>query len=166
MEYEVQFSQVNNPTRIQCVVKLADTIWREHYTPIIGKAQVDYMLDNFQSSEAIEQQISLGMEYVLIDYKNLPVGYLAFEKREKELFLSKIYLLREFRGKGLGKKAMTYVYKKAQEQKCSQISLTVNKNNKRSITAYEGMGFEKGTALILDIGGGFVMDDYKMVKEL
>ena len=30
---------------VALIATLADTIWRDHYTPIIGKGQVDYMME-------------------------------------------------------------------------------------------------------------------------
>ncbi len=60
------------------IAQLADTIWREHYTPIIGASQVAYMLSEFQSAKAIEKQVSQGVQYYLIFYASHPVGYLAF----------------------------------------------------------------------------------------
>ena len=148
------------------IATLADTIWREHYTPIIGKAQVDYMLERFQSATAIARQVAEGMQYFLVLKGEVPVGYLAFQKRGEELFLSKIYVLKNFRGQGFGRAAMDFTEKKARELGCYSISLTVNKNNEKSIQAYLKMGFENRGPQVADIGGGFVMDDYRMVSVL
>jgi len=58
--------------------RLARQIWLEHYTPIIGRDQVDYMTGKFQSAAAIWRDIqSGGMEYDLIVCGNQPVGYMA-----------------------------------------------------------------------------------------
>lgn len=162
----VQFRQATNSKDFIQIATLANIIWREHYTPIIGKAQVDYMLEHFQSGEAIAKQVAEGMNYVLIQKEGTPLGYLAIQKRDRELFLSKIYLLRDYRGLGMGKAAMDFIAEKARELGCDRIMLTVNKNNQRSIRAYTKMGFENKGALVTDIGGGFVMDDYRMVRTL
>ncbi len=148
----------------KAIAALADTIWKEHYTPIIGAAQVDYMLERFQSAGAIAGQVKGGMHYFLIREGSLPVGYLAFEIRGRELFLSKIYLLRSHRGLGLGRDAMAFISGKAREMGCTQIALTVNRHNHHSIEAYTKMGFRNAGPVVTDIGGGFVMDDYRMVK--
>jgi RimJ/RimL family protein N-acetyltransferase len=42
----------------------------------------------------------------------------------------------------------------------------VNKNNVNSIKVYEKLGFKKTGPVIQDIGNGFVMDDYKMEKDI
>jgi GNAT superfamily N-acetyltransferase len=148
------------------IANLANTIWREHYIPIIGKPQVDYMLEKFQSAEAIKEQVRRGMSYFLLEIERKPCGYFAFEKRGDDLFLSKIYVLKSERGKGLGKAAMDYLRQAADRMKCKRISLTVNKDNSRSIAAYIKMGFLKGPGTIKDIGDGFIMDDYLMILNL
>ncbi len=161
-----RFRQATTTADFTQIAALADLIWREHYTPIIGNAQVAYMLAHFQSREAVAEQVAEGVLYYLILKGDRPVGYLAIQKKDRELFLSKIYLLREYRGQGLGKAAMDFIVEKALELQCERIGLTVNKNNHHSIQAYSKMGFENRGALVTDIGGGFVMDDYRMVKLL
>jgi hypothetical protein len=42
----------------------------------------------------------------------------------------------------------------------------VNKANARAIMAYKRNGFVITESVITDIGGGFVMDDYVMAKDL
>ena len=162
----IEFREASSREDYQQIARLAGTIWREHYTPIIGADQVAYMLKHFQSAGAIEQQVGNGMLYYTMLSDPHPIGYLAIDKRENELFLSKIYLLREYRGLGLGKVAMEFISDKARELACNRIALTVNKNNTRSIDAYLRMGFVREKALVTDIGGGFVMDDYRMVLDL
>lgn len=148
------------------IAELGKVIWTEHYTPIIGSDQVTYMLDKFQSEKAIEQQVNDGVEYFVIKHQNLSVGYLSFYKKVDSLFLSKLYVLGTKRGKGIGKSAMSFLELKRQENKCNSISLTVNKYNSNSIKAYEKMGFKKIDAVVMDIGNGYVMDDYIMKKEI
>ncbi|NMH86096.1 GNAT family N-acetyltransferase [Flavivirga algicola] len=148
------------------IARLADVIWREHYIPIIGKAQVDYMLDKYQSETAIEKQIAEGYEYFMMTYKNIPVGYISIKKEFESLFLSKIYILSSYRGKGVGKTTMSFIEKKARNYQLKNIRLTVNIHNTNSIKAYETLGFVKIGSLVTDIGHGFVMDDYEMEKTI
>ena len=166
MYNHVQFVPAQSTRDFIQIARLADTIWREHYIPIIGAGQVDYMLDKFQSADAMAKQAAKGMEYYTVRFNDLPIGYFAFEKRGRDLFLSKIYIIKEYRGKGLGKASMEFISARAIELDCAAISLTVNKYNDRSIKAYEGMGFLKTEEAVVDIGGGYVMDDYRMVKAL
>lgn len=148
------------------IEELANIIWHEHYTPIIGAEQVTYMLDKFQSVAGMSDQIEMGYQYFLILQEKAHVGYLSFVKRDDELFLSKIYILEQFRGQGIGRKAFVFIETKAKENSCKKIGLTVNKYNSNSIKAYERAGFDNVGAIVQDIGNNFVMDDYIMEKFL
>ena len=156
----------SSKTDFNTIAELASLIWKEHYTPIIGIEQVDYMLDKFQSVNAIKKQIEEGAEYYLISHEESQVGYISVSQKKNSLFLSKIYILSSIRGKGVGKKAMQFIEDLAIEKQCNTVSLTVNKNNTNSIKAYEKMGFVKVKEIVIDIGNGFVMDDFKMEKSL
>jgi ribosomal protein S18 acetylase RimI-like enzyme len=159
------FIKVTTKEHIDAVEVLAREIWTEHYTPIIGKAQVDYMLARFQSTQAVAEQIAGGYLYFLIKEAGQFIGYVSVQPKERELFLSKIYVRLSCRGRGYGRKAVGFAEELAKEKGLGRIVLTVNKNNTLAIKAYEAIGFKKVEALVQDIGSGFVMDDYKMEKE-
>ncbi len=145
---------------------LARKIWTQHYTPIIGAEQVAYMLDKFQSVEAMQKQVAEGYEYYLVYEQDRAVGYFSFLPEKESLFLSKIYVLAEMRGKGIGRRAMEFITEQALKRGLSSIRLTVNKYNTKSIDAYLKMGFENMGPVVFDIGQGFIMDDYEMLKRL
>lgn len=158
---------INNEAQIDLVEKLATEIWTEHYVPIIGIDQVEYMLDNFQSAEAISHQINHeGYEYFFIEDEGNPVGYTAIQPNENALYLSKLYVKSSARGKGLGKTAMQFVEKLARDKGLPKITLNVNRNNTNSIKAYEKMGFVKSGTVNIDIGECYAMCDYVMEKTL
>ena len=161
-----EFILATSKEHFNVIAKLAHIVWHEHYIPIIGKAQVEYMIVKFQTAEAMQNQTKEGYEYYTIKHDNENVGYLSIKKNNNDLFLSKIYLLKEFRGKKIGKTAFNFIENKARTYQCKTISLTVNKNNANTIKAYEKSGFKKTEAIVIDIGNGFIMDDYRMVKIL
>jgi len=148
------------------IEELAKIIWREHYTPIIGPNQVEYMLANFQSVPVMQQQIDNGYNYYLMIYRGEPVGYLSIRKDGDAVFLSKIYVLKDYRGKGIARKAMDFVVSETILAGLGLIRLTVNKNNTGSILAYEKMGFLNKGPKVTEIGGGYVMDDFVMELEV
>ena len=158
------FIEVLTEEQIEIVESLAEEIWTEHYIPIIGKAQVDYMLDRFQSKQSISDQIRSGFLYFLIKEDNQFIGYIGVQQKGDELFLSKIYIKSSERGKGHGKKAIQFIERLAKEKGVRKIALTVNKNNRGAIKAYEKLGFKNLGSLIQEIGNGFIMDDFRMEK--
>jgi len=158
--------KVSNNKELASVVKLADIIWHEHFTPIIGDAQVDYMLQKFQSSKSITQQIHQGFIYFLMSENKIPIGYAALIIKDRELFLSKFYILLSARNKGFGRQFIVFLEQLACEQDIEKIALSVNKNNVNTIKAYQHMGFSNVGSVVQDIGHNFVMDDYKMEKKI
>ncbi|MBT8276505.1 MAG: GNAT family N-acetyltransferase, partial [Bacteroidia bacterium] len=100
----VELIHVSSPGDIAVVERLAQEIWSQHFTPIIGASQVEYMLGKFQSAEAISSQINSGWEYYLAMVDNEAVGYagLVPDISNKRLMLSKIYIRNTARGTGVG----------------------------------------------------------------
>ena len=147
---------------IEKVVQLGEIIWREHYSPIIGINQVNYMLEKFQSFEAIQTQSKEGYLYSLITLSGKCIGYFSTQPRGNSLFISKVYILKEYRGNGYFKIIMDHIAKFALKEKLDSLTLTVNKYNKDSIEIYLKKGFVIVESAIFDIGNGYIMDDYIM----
>ncbi|WP_277631344.1 GNAT family N-acetyltransferase [Atopococcus tabaci] len=144
------------------IAALAEEIWREHYTLLLGEDQVTYMLDTIQSEDVIRQAIESGTVYWLVKENDELIGYVAYDLRESELFLSKYYLKHSFRGRGIGRYLFDELKQVAIENRLPAIELTVNRENTRSIEAYRALGFHVLREHVGDIGGGYVMDDYVM----
>lgn len=160
---EVKINPVTTDPDMCVIAKLAKIIWKDHYVPIIGADQVEYMLAKYQTHKAIRSQIEHeGYEYFLILADENPVGYLGIIQRHNELFLSKLYILSEERSKGYGHLGMDFLITRCKTNGSDFITLTVNKNNQNSILAYEKMGFERYGEVVSDIGSGYVMDDFLM----
>jgi diamine N-acetyltransferase len=148
------------------IEKLAKPIWLEHYQPIIGEAQVKYMLTKFQSEHAIREQISQGVRYFQVCFDELLCGYFAvLVKQTSSLFISKFYLSKASRGKAIGKQMLTYIEELAVSEGCLQLELTVNKQNP-AYDIYLKLGFSNKGPVQFDIGGGYIMDDFLMTKSL
>jgi diamine N-acetyltransferase len=162
----VEMLRVTESGDIDSVAALAREIWYQHFIPMIGQKQTDYMLAKFQSAPAIAQQISSGYHYYIVMDAGHAVGYFAIVPcpAEHSAQLSKIYVRRERRGSGFGKAIMAFVESRCVEMGIHDLWLTVNRHNSSSIAFYRHVGFTMSGVLVQDIGNGFVMDDYKMVK--
>lgn len=166
MDSDMHIKPVSDESRIEIIERLAVEIWNQHFIPIIGKAQVDYMLEKFQSKAAIAEQIENGYLYFLFGDRHQNIGYMAVLPQGDRLFLSKLYIVSAERGKGYGRKAVAFLEKLALEKGAGRISLTVNRHNIDTIKAYEMLGFHNIGTVVQDIGAGFLMDDYRMEKRV
>ena len=146
------------------IAALAKEIWTQHYVSIITIEQINFMLDNFQSTEAIQNDIEHGSVYDIAYLGGKPCGYSATTPDDTGLFLSKLYVKQSCRGKGVAKTLMNRINERAKEAKTPRIWLKCNKYNKNSLAAYERLGFTVAYPCVTDIGGGFIMDDYALEK--
>ena len=154
------FEVVNNTKDL---ADLAFEIWHEYWTEILTPEQIDYMVEKFQSENAINNQIKNEKYiYYYIEYFNKNVGYFGMCPKDKSLFLSKIYIKKDFRHMGLGTKTFKFIKEFALNKGFNSITLTVNKYNTNTIFTYKKWGFRIIDSVITDIGNNFVMDDYIM----
>ncbi len=163
MKTEIEFIPVDSKTLINDMCRLAGEIWREYFPSIIGEEQVEYMLKKFQSFSAVKEQIEKeGYKYFIMCAGNDNVGYTGIHSENGSMFLSKLYIRKDMRGKGISRKAIDFIKNMCHQEKLDKIWLTVNKNNTNTIDAYKSLGFEIEKSQVTDIGDGFVMDDYVM----
>ena len=121
---------------------LARGVWREHFTPIIGAGQVEYMLRRFQSEEAVRGQMEReGYVYYFFLWDGEKAGYMGVRAEGDALFLSKLYLKKEFRGRKISRAATDFLLGVCRERGLPKVRLQVT-----------------------DIGNGYVMDDYVLER--
>lgn len=165
----VQFVSVESDDQIDQLAVLADEIWHEYFPShnIISEDQADYMVDRFQSAAALTDQLrNRNYEYFFINDGNQNVGFIGLKPDADKLFLSKLYLLKDARGKGYSSQAFEYLEGLCDSRGLDAIWLTVNKHNHQAIDVYKVKGFETVREQTMDIGDGYVMDDFVMEKVL
>ena len=156
------------PVRESEIDELADmagAIWHEYFPAILSDEQIDYMVDRFQSAHAMRDQITNhDYHYFFLTYGGIRIGYTALVPEGDALFISKLYLARDYRGRGLGTEAIKSIFGICSDKGFRRAYLTVNRGNAKAIRAYERNGFRTVRSQVADIGRGFVMDDYVMEK--
>lgn len=163
----ISYLPVIDDKSINEVAKLAGEIYHEHYMGIISKEQIDYMVEHYQSVDAIKQQIhNEGFDYFILNNDEASVGYFAIKMEADRLFISKFYILKEYRKKGYARQAYEFLKGLSEAMDLKHIYLYTHKKNEDSIAVYEKLGLQKVESLVNDFGDGYVMDDYKMQADL
>ncbi len=155
------------PEEIARLGELARAIWTEYWVGILPEGQPEYMIEKFQSPRAIAEQIereNYVYFYILCDGET--AGYTGLSLKDGYLFLSKLYVSRAFRHRGVATAAFPLIADFARENGRAKIVLTVNKYNANAIAAYKKWRFAVTDAVVSDIGNGYVMDDYVMTYEV
>ncbi|GAA3624207.1 GNAT family N-acetyltransferase [Flavivirga jejuensis] len=163
----IEIKRADKKTEFKVIEKLANEILHEVYDPIIPAEHTDYFLMEFQSENAIEDQIkNENFSYFLLNFNTKNVGYLGIQKLNKKLILSKLYILESFRGLKIGKTALEYVNGFATDNGIEKIELIVNQQNQNTIDIYLKKGFKIVESIVNSFPNGHSVEDYKMEKVL
>lgn len=153
---------------VERVAQLAAETWWHHYPAIISAAQIEYMLGQRYDPALIREELrrsdvwwdQLAVGQTMVAFASCLLTDPAVVK------LDKLYVLPAHQRKGYGGILLDHVCDRARRHGCSQVVLAVNKGNRSAIAAYLKHGFTVAEAVVKDIGGGFVMDDYIMVRHV
>ncbi|MBP5279664.1 MAG: GNAT family N-acetyltransferase [Erysipelotrichaceae bacterium] len=149
-------------SQIEVTSKFAQRVFIEYYTDRIGKDQSEYMAELFLSEDAIRKLIQDGAVFKLVVEDGQILGFYECKKEESRVFLSKLYVDKPYRSKGIGKLMFEDLLDYTRSCGLNKIYLTVNKYNTPSYNIYLHLGFKVIDAVVNDIGHGYVMDDYIM----
>jgi len=155
-------------TDIPLIQEIAHKTWPNTYGSILSQEQLDYMLDLMYSYASLLEQLKTKPLFFLAQEEDSFLGFTSCENNylnNKVTRIHKIYILPEAQGKGVGKALVDKVVALAKENQSNIISLNVNKFNK-AVSFYKKVGFKIVAEEDLDIGDGYLMEDYKMELKL
>jgi GNAT superfamily N-acetyltransferase len=158
-----------NADEIETVQALANDIWHRHYPGIISHEQIDYMLAQGYSREALSTYLDApDAGLALARRENQAVGFIGWRRPEasETMKLDKLYVLPEHHGTGVGRALIDHVIGRARAAGCRSVRLNVNRGNVGALRVYERCGFAVRERGDFPIGNGFVMEDFIMVREL
>jgi diamine N-acetyltransferase len=149
------------------VRELAEQIFPVTYKDIVTSRQIDYMMDMIYSPEALVNQLDDGQIFHILYIEDNPAGFASYMPLSTEgaFKLNKIYLDPSLQGKGAGRFLLLDMISRVKHAGGQMLQLNVNRHNKAR-GFYEKMGFTFLTEELIDIGGGYFMDDYVMVLNI
>jgi GNAT superfamily N-acetyltransferase len=154
---------------LPAISELAGVIWRASYPGIITMEQIDYMLGRMYAPDVLRDEIRFqGIRYDCLFVDGNMAGFTSYGPASEPgvTKLHKLYLLPELHGRGWGSRLLQHAEREVRRHGSRRLILAVNKHNTKAIAAYQRNGFVVAESVVTDIGGGFVMDDFVMAKEL
>ena len=82
---------------------LASELWHEVYKRYYPAKQLDTLVEELQSADAIEADIDNDVNYFLVFLGGKLIGYFAWKMENTALHLMHLYLKPEYRGKAIGR---------------------------------------------------------------
>ena len=145
--------------------QIAKEVWPIAYGAILSQAQLDYMMEMMYSIPSLQKQANEKDNHFILAMENEnTVGFAAYEFNydgKTKTKIHKIYILSNQQGKGIGRILIDYITNQARQNRQEALLLNVNKNNVAQ-HFYKKMGFEISYEEVIDIGNGYVMDDFVM----
>ena len=137
------------------IYKLAETIWLEHYRAYYSERAIRIGLKRYCAPEEIASQISDGSKYFMLKSGSENAGFLALHPDPSNhiLTLSKLYILKQHRGTGLGGDAMRFAETFARDHGCSAIQVQCAMPNVVARRVYERQGFRIIRRFLEDLDG-------------
>ena len=146
---------------------IADEVWPIAYGSILSEEQLEYMMEMMYSLESLQSQVnSKKHHFILAKENDVTLGFASYEFNYSETIktkIHKIYILSSQQGKGIGRKLIYFIEKEAKKHHQKAMLLNVNKYNVAK-DFYKKIGFTIDHEEVIDIGNGYVMDDYVMQK--
>ncbi len=154
---------------VEAVAALARRVWQHTYLGIISQQQIDYMLEQRYRAPRVHEE--LGMDTIWWDQLSVDGQLAGFVSclltgTPGEMKLDKLYVDPQRQRLGIGRRLVDQVLARALAAGCQTLILAVNKGNEKAIAAYRKQGFAVRDSVCVDIGGGFVMDDFIMARSL
>ena len=149
---------------IPVIRHIAMQTWPETYGSILSPDQLEYMLELIYSPAALAMQFRQDHHFHLAEANGTAVGFCSYFFTEPGVMkLAKLYVIPPAQGTGAGKALMNLFLDAAKKSGATKVILNVNRfNNTR--TFYEKLGFTISHEEKIDIGNGYIMDDYVMMK--
>lgn len=153
-----------NTAQLSIIRDLAYRIWPATYGEILSEAQLKFMLDKFYDIDFLENLRINGQHFLLLEENAVFLGYASYElnyENSNKTKIQKIYVLPETQGKGLGRRLMDFIKNKASENDNDGLLLNVNRYN-NALGFYEKYGYTIKETVDIEIGNGYLMEDYVM----
>jgi ribosomal protein S18 acetylase RimI-like enzyme len=156
-----------SPDQIKIIQDLAHLIWPETFKEILSPEQIQYMLEWMYNIKTLKDQAEKGHEFYIYSENGKALGFIGLEaySEQNKLKIHKIYVLPDIQGKGVGKKLLLKAIEIVKEKGISNVFLNVNRYN-NAVGFYKKFGFEILYEENIDIGNGYLMEDYVMNLEL
>ena len=152
----------------EIINSLAVNTWPDAYSKILSQEQIEYMLDEMYSLNAITDQIAIkGHHFLILSADGKDLGFASYELNHlsEVTKLHKFYVLPETQGTGAGKLLLSKVENAAKANGNDKVILNVNRFNS-AVNFYVKNGYVKVKEEDINIGNGYLMEDFVMEKQL
>ncbi|MCA1624285.1 MAG: GNAT family N-acetyltransferase [Acidobacteria bacterium] len=139
-----------------------------HYAQMWKSGGVEWYMNRCFGDEVLQNELGdTNVEYYIISSEQENIGVLKLVLRktlpdsnvENALYLEKIYFVKEWTGKGIGREFLNFAFDRAKELNCDYVWLVAMDTAEKPIAAYQKAGFSIHSRKRLDFE--LLKDEYK-----
>jgi GNAT superfamily N-acetyltransferase len=157
------------PEHFHEIQQIANSTWPVTFGDILSPQQIDYMLHWMYSLPSLHKQVhEQRHRFLLAEEGNQYLGFTSYQtdyQGTAKTKIHKIYILPNLQGRGIGQALLQAVETRARLANNHVLTLNVNRNNK-AVGFYEKTGFKCVGEENIEIGQGFLMEDYIFEKQI
>jgi ribosomal protein S18 acetylase RimI-like enzyme len=140
------------PADVPLLIELGVQTFYDTFAEVNSKSDMDlYLQKNFNEAQVMSEVADADNTFLIAEFNGKAAGYAKLRKgvppaeleSKHVIELERLYAMREFIGKSVGKQLMESCLSMAKEQGYSMLWLGVWEHNHRAIAFYEKCGFEK-----------------------
>jgi GNAT superfamily N-acetyltransferase len=150
--------------QFETMESLGRRIVPDFYVQFLPAECGDWLVESFHTVDAFETQVGEGYRHYMIEIADEVVGYFALHEEDRTMILTQFYLLKEWRGKGIGQRVMDFVHREAEELRVRGIRVLVLRRNEGAVGLYRKNGYLVTAEVMTPMGGDRTVEDYIMHK--
>lgn len=153
---------------LHLVQEIAYATWPSTFSDILSVEQIEYMLNWMYNNQQLVENLDKGHEFYGFFENDKILGFMEVEasiQASTALKIHKLYVLPSLQGSGIGRQLIHQAITCAKVHINNSVILNVNRYNK-AVSFYQKIGFSILKEENIEIGKGFLMEDYIMSLEL
>lgn len=144
---------------LEKISEILTKTWDKTYKSILPPEVINHIKSNWHNKENLKKQLnSNSILFNMIEIDNVSIGIITVKIKDKHFHISRLYILPEFQGKGIGKYVINQLIDK---YKIDKITLDVEVSNQNAINFYKNLGFNIDKIDYMNING-FELETYFM----
>lgn len=148
---------------VRIIMDLASKALPSEFSGILTTDEIDMTIERMYSQDVLQNSVESGRNFIIVSDADNDVGFGSFIKEGPELyFMSKLYVLPEYRDKGVGTalfNALCSAIKEHQGSGSCTVELIAN-HSSSAISFYKKMGMQPVREMLIDL------DSFEIAEEV
>ena len=161
---EMKITTAYTREQFETMEALGRRIVPDFYAQYLPPECGSWLVEASHTVEAFEAQVGEGYRHYMVEMDEEPIGYFGLHEEDRTMVLTQFYLLKDWRGRGIGQRVMDFIHREAEELRVRGIQVLVLRKNAGAVGLYRKNGYAVTAEVLTPMGGDRTVEDYIMQK--